>query len=290
MIERFKDYLQSEKRLSAHTVKAYETDLIQLRDYLAIHYESLPLEEAHLPILRSWVVSLVESGMNPTSVNRKIATLHSFYKYLYRHQLIPKDVSRHLNALKTGSKLPSFVDEKAMTLLFDQVKFEDDEIGKRDRLIMELLYGTGMRLAELIGLTRGDVDISRQIIRVLGKRSKERMIPINTSLLAMLEEHLRASSGGTTSDPLFTTEKGEPLYPMMVQRLVKKYLSGVTTITQKSPHVLRHTYATHLLDRGADLNAVKELLGHASLAATQVYTHTSIEKLKETFKQAHPKA
>jgi integrase/recombinase XerC len=277
------------KRLSQHTVRAYETDLLQLRDYLAVHYDNLLLEQAHLPILRSWVVSLVEGGMNPTSVNRKIATLHSFYKYLYRHRLIDKDYSRHLNSLKKGSKLPSFVDEKSMTLLFDQAVFDDNETGKRDKLILELLYGTGIRLAELIALTRGDIDFSRQTIRVFGKRSKERMIPVNISLMALLHEYL-ANTTATATEPLFVTDKGEPLYPMLIQRMVKKYLSGITTITQKSPHVLRHSYATHLLDRGADLNAVKELLGHASLAATQVYTHTSIEKLKETFKQAHPKA
>lgn len=290
MIEQFLAYITFEKRMSRHTVKAYETDLLQLRDFLVMEYDHLPVEQANLPLLRSWVVSLVESGINPASVNRKIATLHSFYKYLYAHGLIEKDFSRHLNALKTGSKLPSFVDEKAMTLLFDQVVFTDDDEGKRDRLILELLYGTGMRLAELIGLKRNDVDLTKQTIRVMGKRSRERIIPVNITLISLLATHLNESADVPASGFLFYTSKGEPLYPMLVQRVVKRYLAGVTTIAQKSPHVLRHSYATHLLDRGADLNAVKELLGHSSLAATQIYTHTSIEKLKETFRQAHPKA
>jgi len=290
MIEKFLSYITYEKRLSKHTVKAYETDLIQLRDYLATEYGGISFDQVNLPVLRSWVASLVEGTMNPNSVNRKIATLHSFYKFLYSHHLITKDISRQLNSLKRGSKLPSFVDEKAITLLFDQALFPEDDEGKKERLILEMLYGTGMRLSELIGLKRGDIDLNRQSVRVFGKRSKERIIPITVSLCGLLETYINESGEHSADAYLFLTAKGEPMYPMAVQRLVKKYLAGVTTISQKSPHVLRHSYATHLLDRGADLNAVKELLGHSGLGATQIYTHTSIEKLKETFRQAHPKA
>ena len=290
MIDTFLDHLRYEKRASAHTLTAYGNDLDQLAKYLLFQYECTAPETANAPMLRSWVVSLVEEGLNPASVNRKMATLRSYYKFLRRRQCIAQDPARNLLSLKTKRKLPAFVEEKAMGMLFDEVEFTDDFPGLRDRVIMEMLYGTGMRLSELLALDVGDVDAESRLVRVLGKRAKERLIPVTTSLALLLTQYmaLRAPEGNT--ERLILTDASQPAYPVFVQRTVKKYLSAVTTLAQKSPHVLRHTYATHLLNRGADLNAIKELLGHANLAATQIYTHNSIEKLKKTHQQAHPKA
>ena len=286
----FLDHLRYEKRLSEHTLTAYAGDLDQLGKYLLFQYECDRPETATAPMLRSWLVSLVEEGLNATSVNRKMATLRSFYGFLRRRQLIVDNPARNLISLKTKRKLPAFVEEKAMELLFDEVDFAEDFPGLRDRVILELLYGTGMRLSELLALEVKDIDISSRIVRVMGKRSKERLIPITTSLANLLGQYTEARTPAESTDRLILTDKGKPAYPVFVQRTVKKHLSAVTTLSQKSPHVLRHTYATHLLNRGADLNAIKELLGHANLAATQIYTHNSIEKLKKSHQQAHPKA
>ncbi|MPR32643.1 tyrosine-type recombinase/integrase [Salmonirosea aquatica] len=290
MIETFLDHLRYEKRVSAHTLTAYGNDLDQLAKYLLFQYECAAPETANASMLRSWVVSLVEEGLNPASVNRKMATLRSYYKFLRRRQLITQDPARNLLSLKTKRKLPAFVEEKAMGVLFDEVEFTDDFAGLRDRVIMELLYGTGMRLSELLALEVGHVDTESRLVRVLGKRAKERLIPVTTSLAQLLTEYMAFRVPEETTEQLILTDAGKPAYPVFIQRRVKRYLSVVTTLSQKSPHVLRHSYATHLLNRGADLNAIKELLGHANLAATQIYTHNSIEKLKKTHQQAHPKA
>lgn len=290
MIEPFLDHLRYEKRASGHTITAYANDLDQFGKYLLFQYELTRPEEATPPMLRSWVVSLVEEGMNPTSVNRKMATIRSYYKFLRKKNLILTDPTAHLTSLKTRKKLPAFVEEKAMELLFDQVEFPDGFEGLRDRILLELLYGTGMRLSELVALEVDQVDTGSRVVRVFGKRSKERLIPVTASLAQLLTDYLSQRAPEEDTPVLLLTDTGKPVYPVFVQRLVKKYLSAVTTLQQKSPHVLRHTYATHLLNRGADLNAIKELLGHANLAATQIYTHNSIEKLKKTHQQAHPKA
>ena len=286
----FLDHLRYEKRLSEHTLTAYAGDLDQLAKYLLFQYEcSLP-ETATAPMLRSWVVSLVEEGLNASSVNRKMATLRSFYGFMRRRQIIADNPARNLQSLKTKRKLPAFVEEKAMELLFDEVEFADDFFGLRDRVILEVLYGTGMRLSELLDLKVNDIDAASRLVRVMGKRSKERLIPITNSLTKLLAQYTEQRIPAENTDCLILTDKYKAAYPVFIQRTVEKYLSAVTTLSQKSPHVLRHTYATHLLNRGADLNAIKELLGHASLAATQIYTHNSIEKLKKSHQQAHPKA
>jgi integrase/recombinase XerC len=290
MITAFLDHLRYEKRVSEHTLTAYGGDLDQFSKYLLYQYECSAPETATAPMLRSWVVSLVEEDMSPTSVNRKMATLRSYYGFLRRRQLIAHDPTRNLNSLKTKRKLPAFVEEKSMELLFEEIEFSDDFPGLRDRVLLELLYGTGMRLSELLDLKTDSIDPEARMVRVFGKRAKERLIPITTSLARLLTNYLNLRVPGEPTNVLLLTDSGKPAYPVFVQRTVKKYLSAVTTLSQKSPHVLRHTYATHLLNRGADLNAIKELLGHASLAATQIYTHNSIEKLKKTHQQAHPKA
>ncbi len=290
MIDTFLDHLRYEKRASSHTLTAYGNDLDQFAKYLLFQYECATPETANAPMLRSWVVSLVEEELNPASVNRKMATLRSYYKFLRRRQFITQDPARNLLSLKTKRKLPAFVEEKAMGMLFEEVEFADDFSGLRDRVILELLYGTGMRLSELLALDVGDVDAESRLVRVLGKRAKERLIPVTTSLSQLLTQYLDVRAPEEITKRLILTDAGQPAYPVFIQRTVKKYLSAVTTLAQKSPHVLRHTYATHLLNRGADLNAIKELLGHANLAATQIYTHNSIEKLKKTHQQAHPKA
>ncbi|WP_439584427.1 tyrosine-type recombinase/integrase [Dyadobacter bucti] len=290
MVEVFLEFLKFEKRSSEHTVKSYQTDLDQFQKYLLAQYECGAPETASPSMLRSWVVSLMEEGLNPVSINRKIASLRSYYGFLRRKKLIDSDPSKILSALKTRKKLPAFVEEKSMEMLFDTELFSDDFEGWRDRAILEILYGTGIRLTELVNLEIKDIDLFGRTIRVFGKRAKERIVPVSPGLIEIVKKYLEKRSASENTPILLLTDSGKPVYPLFVQRTVRRYLSAVTTLSQKSPHVLRHTYATHLLNRGADLNAIKELLGHANLAATQIYTHNSIEKLKKTHQQAHPKA
>jgi integrase/recombinase XerC len=290
MIEAFFNFMQYEKRSSVQTIISYRTDLDQYCKYLLFQYECHAPENASSDMLRSWVVSLMEEGLSPSSVNRKIATLRSFYGYLRRKQIITTDPSKLLSSLKMRKKLPLFLEEKAMETLFDTALFADDFEGIRDQCILELFYGTGIRLSELIGLDVSDIDFSGRTIRVFGKNAKERLVPISQGLAQLLTHYLTMRAPIEDTPRLILTDSGKSSYPVFIQRKVKKYLAYITTLQKKSPHVLRHTYATHLLNRGADLNAIKELLGHANLAATQVYTHNSIEKLKKSHEQAHPKA
>jgi integrase/recombinase XerC len=293
MVSYFLQHIKYEKRLSHHTVTAYENDMKQFSAFLLFQYELNDPEKADFQMIRSWIVSLVEEKMENRSVNRKIATLRSYYNFLLRHKLIASDPMLKIKALKTDKNLPKYVEEKPMKNLLDSVEFSDDFAGLRDKLVLELLYGTGMRLSELIGLKITDLNLYNNTLTVLGKRNKHRIIPINTSLVILIKEYLKTRediSQDTDNQYIIITDTGTQAYPMFVQRLVKRYLSLVTSLEQRSPHVLRHTFATHLLNRGADLNAIKDLLGHSSLAATQVYTHNSIEKLKKVFQQAHPKA
>lgn len=290
MITQFLEFLQFEKRASAHTIKSYRTDLEQFRKYLLFQYECAEPETAKSPMLRSWGVSLMEEGLNASSINRKIAALRTFYGYLRKKKHIDSDPTKILSALKTRKKLPAFVEEKSMEMLFEEGTFTDDFEGLRDRVIMELLYGSGIRLSELVELEVKDLNLPARTIRVFGKRAKERIVPVSTSLSQLLQKYIEQRAPEEATDVLLLTDSNKAIYPVFIQRKVKQYLSAVTTLSQKSPHVLRHTYATHLLNRGADLNAIKELLGHANLAATQIYTHNSIEKLKKTHQQAHPKA
>lgn len=285
----FLEYLQYEKRFSNHTVLAYTKDLEQFFTYLQNTYEIKELQEISHTFIRSWIVSMMNDKMSSRSVNRKITTLKTFYKYLLRQQVVKENPMLKIQSPKTSKRLPVFVEKDNMNTLLDTMEFGNDFDGQRNKLIIELLYATGMRLSEMINLKLANVNLSDSQLKVLGKRNKERIIPFNDALKQQIEAYLKQDEV-KVSEYLFVTKNGKKLYEKFVYRVVNKYLSEVTSIQKKSPHVLRHTFATHMLNNGADLNAIKELLGHANLSATQVYTHNTVEKLKNVHKQAHPKA
>jgi integrase/recombinase XerC len=290
-IERFIRYVRYEKRFSPHTIKAYETDLLQFQTFLTT-YETTLAEATHT-LVRSWVMECMEASTGAKSINRKISSLRSFYKFLQREGLVDKNPMAQVQAPKIPKRLPVIVEEtKLNTLLDDEALFSSGFEGLRDRVVLELLYGTGIRLAELLGLKNSDIDDYNQQIKVLGKRNKERIIPLAKPLYALLQVYIDQKNelGFTSTDKLIVTDKGTAAYPQLIYRLVKQALGEVSTQDKKSPHILRHSFATALLNKGAELTAIKELLGHANLSATQVYTHNSIEKLKSIYKQAHPKA
>ncbi len=291
MIESFFKYLSFEKRYSPHTIEAYRKDLEQFQEFLQSEFEIAEVADANHTHLRGWIVSLMETNLSPRSANRKIATLKSLYKFLLSREYVEINPASKLKPLKTAKNLPSFVKEEEISTLLDKVEFRDDFTGKRDQLLLELFYATGMRLSELTGLKDSDLSSHNNTLKVLGKRNKERIIPVPKALILLAERYKKLKKEeGMNSEFLILTDGGKKVYPMFIQRKVKSYLQAFTTLSKKSPHVLRHSFATHLLNKGADLNAVKDLLGHTSLAATQVYTHNSIEKLKTAFDQAHPKA
>lgn len=293
MIDSFLKYLQYEKRLSPNTVLAYQIDLQQLRDFLIKEHAHPEISTAPYSLIRTWIVSLVESGLEPASVNRKIACLRSFFKFLLKQEVISKDPMSKITVLKAKKRLPRFVKEDDMVNLLDNQTFAETFEGQRNRLILEIFYCTGIRLSELINLKERSIDLTNRTIKVLGKRNKERVIPFSASLVPVIENYLSIRNREIEMKDhgnLFVRDDGQACYPMMIYKIVKKYLDQFPGVEQRSPHILRHTYATHLLNKGADLNAVKDLLGHTSLAATQVYTHNSMEKLKKIFEQAHPKA
>lgn len=293
MVDLFLKYLQYEKRFSSHTLLAYKNDLRQFEDFLTLTSPDRKSQSADYGDVRGWIVHLVESGLDAPTVNRKIACLRSYYKFLLRENVVLKDPTMKIRVLKTRKRLPHFVNEPDMVKLLDHADFEDSHEGWRERLILELFYGTGMRLSELINLKESQINLRECTIKVLGKRNKERVIPFAKSIVPIIENYRRARDREVEKkDPqlVIVSNSGGRCYPMLVQRTVKRYLSLFSSTEKKSPHVLRHSYATHLLDKGAEINAVKDLLGHSSLAATQVYTHNSMEKLKKTFDQAHPKA
>ena len=290
MIESFIKYLQFEKRYSPHTVAAYKNDLEQCQEFCSLTFEINSLTEATHSILRSWIVNLVEEGLLPTAINRKQASLRTYYKFLLKREVINDNPTRKLRALKTGRKLPQFVDEKELFSLIDNHSYGEDFPGLRDKVTLELFYGTGIRLSELINLKEKDINHYQQTIKVLGKRNKERILPMSLSLAQTIKQYLIVKKREHSNDHLILTDQGEQSYPMFIYRMINKYLREFTSSSKCSPHVLRHSFATHLLNRGAELTAVKDLLGHSSLAATQVYTHNTLEKLKQVHQQAHPKA
>ncbi len=289
-LQEFIDYLSYQKRFSVHSITAYQNDLDTFWAY-ANQEGYTTLNELNHLVIRSWLVSLMESGMEARSVNRKISTLKSYYKFLIREEKVELNPMAKIISPKTAKKLPVFVDITHMENLFDFDVFEPGFEGHRNRMILLLFYQTGMRLSELTGLKKGDIDFSNGQLKVLGKRNKERIIPFTLHFKKELEDYIQViPSEYAAGAYLFAQKNGKKLYPKQVYNLVNAALSHVTTIHKKSPHVLRHTFATHMLNNGADLNAIKEILGHANLSATQVYTHNSIEKLKNVHKQAHPKA
>ena len=289
MVEKFLEYLAYEKRYSAHTLKSYTSDLEQLRLYLMQAYDIDLIEKVSHDMLRSWIVSLMENKISPRSVGRKISAVKSFFRWGRKYAGLDHDPTLKITLPKVSKRLPVYVEEEEMESLNTEGHFPNSFEVMRDRVIVELFYQTGIRSNELLMLKTNDVDFQRGTIKVLGKRNKERIIPVGTDVISLMEQYYKIRMQEFEISPFFfITSKGESLYPKLVYKIVNTYLGRVSSLRKKSPHVLRHTFATHMLNRGADLNAIKELLGHASLAATQVYTHNSIEKLKEIHRKAHP--
>ena len=292
LLDRYLDHLTYEKRSSAHTVAAYRRDLEQFQAFAA-EVGGGALEQVSDRMVRAWMMRLMEQGVGARSVNRKLSALRGFYRFARMTGSVVADPTALIDPPKTPKRLPEFVGAGPMDRLFEEGTWPDGQQGQLHRLVLELFYATGMRLAELLGLKVGDADLGGGTLRVLGKRNKERLIPLAPGMVDRLREHLdmrRAQAGELLRGaPLLADEAGQPLARRSVQRLVSHYLGGVTPQQRKSPHVLRHTFATHMLENGADLNAVKELLGHAGLAATQVYTHNTVEKLRSVHAKAHPR-
>lgn len=293
-IQEFTSYITTEKRFSSHTCSAYNTDLKQFKDFIENELSLKSIQEVSFQEIRSWIFQLFEKGDSSRSVNRKISTLKTFYKFLLRNKYIQVNPIDKVIAPKQSERLPSFVDEGEMMSMFTVIEFPDTFEGVRDKTILETFYALGLRLSELINIKLQDIDFYNRSVKVLGKRNKERIIPFGPHLETCLKQYCEIVENNfgkmQQNLPIFVTKKGSKVYPVLIYRVVHKYIEMVSSIEQKSPHVIRHTFATHLLNQGADLNAIKELLGHSSLAATQVYTHTSIGKLKEIYNNAHPRA
>jgi integrase/recombinase XerC len=296
MFENFLEYLQYEKRYSLNTVISYRTDLKSFATYLQSYYNTTEISEATAIMIRSWFVFLIDHEISSRSVNRKKTALKTFFKFLQKQGVLLENPMSKVLSLKTSKKLPVIITEEKLKNLLDN--FSDSEKDKftlsRDRLILEMFYATGIRLSELVNLKESDINLYDLTLKVLGKRNKERIIPFNKHLKLIIEEYLALKNEQFHTDEtmkwFFITSSGKKLYHKLVYRIVNNYLGLITTQKKKSPHVLRHSFATHMLDHGADLNTIKELLGHANLSATQIYTHNSIEKLKLMYKQSHPKA
>ncbi|GAA3954642.1 tyrosine recombinase XerC [Pedobacter ginsengiterrae] len=293
LLNSFLTYISHEKRYSQHTISSYQTDLGQFETYIQSTF-LLSIPEVKHTHIRSYMVDLMESKSSAATINRKISALRSLYKFLLREDKVSQNPMLLVKAPKIPKRLPVFIETQKIDNLLDSSEFFDDSFSSvRDHLVIELLFGTGMRLSELLQLKETDVDAYGGTIKVLGKRNKERIIPINKQLINQLNSYVEAKMVQNFNNNLLNlivTNTGSAAYPKLIYRIVSSYLSLVSTSDKKSPHVLRHSYATSLLNAGADLNAIKELLGHSSLAATQVYTHNSIERLKTIYKQAHPKA
>ena len=286
--QKFISYLSSERRLSQNTIISYSNDLDQFHYFLNEHFNiTSQISDVSFHIVRGWVANLFENGVQPRSINRKISTLKTFFKYLEREEFIDVNPMLKVVGPKASKNLPLFVKENEIKLLLEEVTFDEGFIGKRDKLIIEIFYLTGMRLTELINIKLTDLDFHNKSIKVIGKRNKERIIPLSDSILSSMQLFFKEFD---LKEFLITNSKGNKVYSKLVYRVVRKYLSKITSINKKSPHILRHTFATHMLNNGADINAIKDLLGHSNLNATQVYTHNTVEKLKSIYKQAHPRA
>ncbi|MDR2938465.1 MAG: tyrosine recombinase XerC [Prevotellaceae bacterium] len=290
MIAPFLQYLQSEKRYSAHTLRAYQSDLEQLVDYLSVSENDLP--KVNYRQLRTWFAELIAQGLSTRSVNRKVSSVSAYFRYLVREGVLAQNPAEKIVNPKNGKRLPFFYKEEQLSQLLNG-EVNDDYESRRNHAIVELLYGTGMRLSELVGLQVGDVNLGSQTVKVLGKGNKQRVIPLSPKLCEALKNYLELLSqtfAAPSESALFRTAKGEPVYAGLVYKIVRQQLASKGVVGKKSPHVLRHSFATHMLNHGADLNSIKDLLGHASLSATQVYTHNNIEKLMKSYHSAHPHA
>lgn len=290
--ESFKDYLQKEKKYSLHTVTAYSNDLSDFEAFLKQDFDQDSLEDVNYSQIRSWIVSLVDAGISNTSVNRKISSLKSFYKFLLKIKRIQVSPLLKHKALKTPKKLQIPFSEKELDNVLNYIVYPEGFEGMRDKLVIDLFYTTGIRRAELIGLKVANVDLSKGVLKVLGKRNKERILPMLPVIQEQIRLYLSERAGLEEIKDVeffFLTLKGVKLNDSLVYRLINMYFSNVSEKVKKSPHVLRHTFATHMLNNGADLNSVKELLGHSSLASTQIYTHSSLAELKKVYGDAHPR-
>lgn len=289
----FLEFLQFQKRYSKNTIVSYKNDITSFFTFLQHNYPETDISEIKTVYVRSWMASMKENKLTARSLNRKMSSLRSFFKFLLKNEIVKSNPVSSISAQKMPKRLPQFITEKDTDSLFTALTFSEGLKGLTEKYLLKVLYFTGIRKAELIALKESDIDRMNAQIKVWGKGNKERIIPVNNLLINELmfyAEEKKKLGLCNEANNLFTTEKGMALDPKQVYNIVKKYLSQITTIDKKSPHILRHTFATHLMNNGAELNAVKELLGHASLAATQIYTHNSIEKLKDVYKKAHPKA
>jgi len=292
--EDFIQFLASEKHYSPHTIAAYKNDLTQFHAFSISNYDLVNADDLDHHVIRSWLAHLVESGVSARSARRKLSTLKSYFRFLLKRGQIRENPMQKIIAPRSSQKLPVFVGKDKMEKLFELISADIGFVGIRNRLVMEMLYGTGMRVSELIALKHKDISMEAMTLMVTGKRNKQRIIPFGSQLLSVLNDYvvIKEKQFGTfnNNDYLISTVKGKQSYPRLIYNIVTSNLLLVTTQTKKSPHIIRHSFATGMLNNGADLNAIKELLGHSSLAATQVYTHNTIERIKHIYQQAHPKA